>query len=185
MRHGVEVPEGTAVYAAWLRGIRAMHQSSTTAAAGVAVVAGPAAEAVVAAAAAGPAVGPVQLRPFREHRVKRLGDFVFCLHCFGKAPRYKAAEWRASCCDGDAPIGACPKHLLSATCVGSQGLEVQGGQEGQAGSRLHELRPAAKSWHSSLAAKALRPPKRRAGPRQPPHPDPVAGTRGRLHGAGR
>ena len=70
--------------------------------------------------------------------------------CFAKAPRYKVAEWRAGCCDGDAPIGATPKHLLAA--VHLQGSQA-GGQEGQAGTsrtRLAQLQAAAKEWQRSL-----------------------------------
>jgi hypothetical protein len=116
----------------------------------------------------------MQLRPYLAHRLINVGACELCIRCFAKAPRYRVGEWRTGCCDGDSPVGACPKHVLAAVHV--QGA---GGQGGQAGSRLLEIQTVAKDWHPSLSAKTLRPPKRRAGPRQPPPLDPAARIRSR------
>ena len=187
IRQATEVPAGTAVYAAWHGAIQAMHHRSRPAAGEVAVVAagadaGAAVGAVAGPAAADPAIGElaVLLRPYRAHNLSRVAGCEFCHQCFGRPPRYKASEWRASRCDGEAPVGAAPKHLLAALYVHSQA----GGQEGQVGrtARFEQLVAAAKSWHHSLAGKALRPPKRRAGPCHSLQADRARRSHGREQG---
>ncbi len=92
---------------------------------------------------------PLVLRPFRSHVVE------FCMQCCMRTPRYQPAVRRAGCCDGRAPIGACPRYILAAittsTAKWPTGHEVRG----------HELAEAASAFRCSLTAKALRPPKRR------------------------
>ena len=173
VRQGLEVPEGSSVYAAWLQASRRMHRHGSL---GQQVAGQPGVQPVVAAAEAAVLVPApaMQLRPYLAHRLINVGACELCIRCFAKAPRYRVGEWRTGCCDGDSPVGACPKHVLAAVHV--QGA---GGQGGQAGSRLLELQTAAKDWHRSLSAKTLRPPKRRAGPRQPPPLDPAARIRSR------
>ena len=107
-RQAAEVPAGTAVYAAWHTAINAMHHRSKPAA----EVGEPPVLAVAGAGDAGAgdvvAAMPCQLRPFRAHSLSRTAGCEFCLRCYAKAPRYRVAEWRAGCCDGDAPMGAAP-----------------------------------------------------------------------------
>ncbi len=45
-------------------------------------------------------------------------EVEFFMACFDEAPGYRAAMWRAGCCDGAAPIGAYPKHILAAVAEG-------------------------------------------------------------------
>ena len=173
MQAGAEVQAGTAIYAAWYRTIRAMHRFGSVQrqqTVGDAVAAEPA-EIVIDEA-------PVRalLRPFRAHRIARTADVEFCLRCFAKAPRFRVADWRAGCCDGDVPIGSCPKHILATVYLTGLGAEVPQARQ----DRYQALRVAARVWQHSVAAKFLRPPKRRVGTRQPPPLDPAARIRSRL-----
>ena len=165
-RGGVEDPAATGVCAAWQRTVRAMHAFAKAATAvpeetlGAADT-GPAEAQAVGAAAELPEVEPVAvpvplvLRPFRSHVVAKVAEVEFCMQCCMRTPRYQPAVWRAGCCDGRTPIGACPRYILAAittsTAKWPTGHEVRG----------HELAEAARAFMCSLTAKALRPPKRR------------------------
>ncbi len=97
---------------------------------------------------------PLVLRPFKSHVTAKVSEVEFFMQCCVRTPRYQAARWRAGCCDGRTPIGACPKYILAAMTTSTArwptGREVQG----------HEFE-AAGVFRGSLIAKALRPPKRR------------------------
>ena len=96
-----------------------------------------------------------QLRPFRSHHCVRAGEAEFCMACFSRAPRFKVAAWRQECCDGAAPIGACPKHILAA--VNTCRVAWPPRHEGRGAS----IEVAAKAWLDSHVFRQLRPPKRR------------------------
>ena len=159
---GIEVPAATAVYAAWQRTVSAMHACTRAAAFGLG--AAPSAEDAPAEARA-PGAEPeavtelaprrATLRPFRSHACFTVAEVEACMKCFMRAPRYRISAWRAGCCDGNAPIGACPKHILAAVMTSATVWPV--GHE----ARGRDLSAAAKAFGSTLAAKALRPPKRR------------------------
>jgi hypothetical protein len=152
---GAEVPAATAVYAAWQRTVSAMHACTKAAAFGLgAPVSAADAPAEARAAAAEPeavielAPRRVTLRPFRSHACFKVAEVEACMMCFMRAPRYRIPAWRAECCDGRAPIGACPKHILAAImtsatvwpagheargrdpCCGSEDLQQHPGCEG-------------------------------------------------------
>ena len=169
-RAGAEVPEGTAVYGTWVRTLQAMHAYQS------AVLVPAAAEAVAPAAVAGPAgddaaavqagdadggAGPppvpngLRLRAFREHACVVAGCVEFCMRCMCKAPRFRTAAWRASCCDGDAPIGGVPKHILAVIAAVRPQWPVRHAARG----RL--LLEAAVEHGRIFAAMVLRRPKRR------------------------
>ena len=97
----------------------------------------------------------VNLRPFRSHVCVRAGEVEFCMLCFAKAPRFRVAQWRQDCCDGAAPIGSCPKHILAAASVCSVQWPPQKAGRGA------NILEAAKWWQDSHICKQLRPPKRR------------------------
>jgi hypothetical protein len=154
------------VYAAWQRTVRAMHAFAKVVTAVpeetlVATDAGPAEAQAGGTAAELPELEPVAvpvplvLRPFRSHVVAHVAEVEFCMNCCVRTPRYQPAVWRAGCCDGRTPIGACPKYILAAittsTAKWPTGHEIRG----------HELAEAARAFRCSLTAKALRPPKRR------------------------
>ena len=179
MRAGAEVPDGTAVYGAWVCTLQAMHAHAKAVQrpageAAAAAVEPAAAEAPADGAAAaertgdgdgggGPPPVPVslRLRPFREHACVVAGRVEFCMRCACKAPRFRTAEWRASCCDGDAPIGGVPKHILAAIAADCPQWPVRQAQ------RVLQLVEAARAHGRSVAAMSLRRPKRRqAGGRQ-------------------
>ena len=162
-RAGEELPEATAVYAAWHGCVRAMHSLTNAGArqAGAAALG-------VGQAAAADAAGPepvhgdvqerramAQLRPFRSHQCVRAGEAEFCMSCFSRAPRFKVAAWRQECCDGAAPTGACPKHILAA--VNTCRVAWPPRHEGRGAS----IDVAAKAWIDSHVFRQLRPPKRR------------------------
>jgi len=167
LRGGAEDPAGTEMYAAWHRTVRAMHAFARES--GAAQPAAPlAAEAAVAAMAdehlvAEPAVPRLfVLRPFRSRVMAKCAAVEFCMQCCVQTPRHSANRWKAGCCDGRTPIGACPRYILAAVslCPATwpRGHENRG----------QELVVAARALRSNLAAKALRPPKRRMprGPQQ-------------------
>ena len=121
-RGGAEDPAGTEMYAAWHRTVRAMHAFAREA--GAAEPAAPlAAEAAVAAMAdehlvAEPAVPrPFVLRPFRSHVMAKCAAVEFCMQCCTQIPRHSANRWKAGCCDGRTPIGACPRYILAAVSL--------------------------------------------------------------------
>jgi hypothetical protein len=155
-RQGLEDPAGAAVHAAWTAAVKAMHLHGRRC--GGQPFPGPAVQ------HAGPdSVQPVivaepralVLRPFRSHAVGKAAEAEFCLMCLGKAPRYKVAAWRAECCDGRAPVGSCPKHLLAAISAASFEWPARHA------TRAAELKAFARQWQESHALKALRPLKRR------------------------
>jgi hypothetical protein len=163
-RDGGEVAAGTAAYAAWTAAIKAMHgraaQPPPPLLCEAALLQPP-----VPATAAGPA-GPereepelvpraLTLRPFRSHVAICSAEVEFCMLCFSRAPRFRTAAWRAECCDGTAPVGAAPKHILAAVAVAGGTWPVRHSARGA------DLKVAAKAWQFSHASKALRPPKRR------------------------
>ena len=159
---GAEVPAATAVYAAWQRTVSAMHACTKAAAFGLgAPVSAADAPAEARTAAAEPeavivlAPRRATLRPFRSHVCFKVAEAEACMMCFMRDPRYQIPAWRAECCDGRAPIGACPKHILAAIITSATVWPV--GHE----ARGRDLVAAAKTFSSTLAAKALRPPKRR------------------------
>jgi hypothetical protein len=166
-RGGIEVPAATAVYAAWQRTVLAMHAHTKVAvAAGLcSAVGAPGAAPAVVEPELEPVLEPVAepvllvLRPFRSHVIAKSAEVEFCMQCCMRTPRHLANRWKAGCCDGRAPIGACPRYILAAisisTAVWPAGHVVRG----------RELEAAAGAFRSSMAAKALRPPKRRQ-PRQ-------------------
>ena len=161
---GEEVPAATAVYAAWHRCVKAMH--ACTKASGRlqadAAAAGPLAVApAVGAVVQEPVLEPhaVGLRPFRSHVCVRSGEAEFCMLCFARAPRYRVAAWRQDCCDGGAPVGSCPKHILAAISVCRVCWPPR--HEG----RGANIEAAAKAWCDSHVSKQLRPPKRRVAAR--------------------
>ena len=164
-RANVEQPAATAVYAAWHTCVRAMH--SWCRAGGGRAAAGEAAadQAPVNVAAAGEADVQVlvpqacQLRPLRSHICVRTGEAEFCIACFCRAPRFRVAAWRQGCCDGAAPVGSCPKHILAAVslCRVSWPPRFEG--------RGANIEAAAKTWCGSHALRSLRPPKRRVAAR--------------------
>ena len=170
MRAGAEVPDGTAVYAAWVRTLQAMHAHAkavprATGEAAAAAVEPVAAEAPAGGAAAaedgdgggGPHPVPVslRLRPFRDHACVVAGPVEFCMRCACKAPRIRTTEWRTSCCDGDTPIGGVPKHVLSAIAADCPMWPVR------LAARGIQLAEAARAHVRSFAAMSLRRPKRR------------------------
>ena len=162
-----EVAECTAAYGAWVKALKAMHGhgSRDSAADAGAVQAAPAAvheEPAERREVLEPRV--VSLRPFRPHVMARIGEADVCMMCFGKAPRHKAAAWKAECCDGAAPLGSCPKHILTAVCTVPVVWPPRKAERGA------DICAFARQWHEGRALKALRPPKRRvaAGKRPPP-----------------
>ena len=160
-RAGVEVQEGTAVYAVWHRCVRAMHAVCNTEGAteeGCPVAAPAAAAAVVAPGAVlEPPRAQVgaQLRLFRSHALVQAGTCEFCMLCFAKAPRYRVAEWRSGCCDGTAPVGGCPKRVLMAAVAPEVTWPTKYAGRGA------EIVAAGEAWRDSRAGLALQPPKRR------------------------
>ena len=60
--------------------------------------------------------GSAQLRAeYHAHKCWQIGKLEFCVDCFAKRPRYKAAEWRASPCDGSEPahaMGAAMRNII-------------------------------------------------------------------------
>ena len=173
-RAGEELPAATAVYAAWHSCIKAMHsfckagarQAGAGEGAAAALGAGQAPADEEAAAGAGPEQAIVQdavarLRQFRQHHCVRAAEAEFCMICFSRAPRFKTAAWRQDCCDGAAPIGACPKHILAAVSVCTVSWPPR-----QAG-RGASIQAAAQAWSDSHVAKQLRPPTRRVAARAP------------------
>ena len=162
-RGGIEVPAATSFYAAWQRTVRAMHAHTKVAvAAGLLVAEGspgvaPAVVEPELEQVLEPVAEPVllALRPFRSNVIAKSAEVEFCMPCCTMAPRYLANRWKAGCCDGRAPIGACPRYILAAisisTAVWPAGHVVRG----------RKLEAAARAFRSSMAAKALRPPKRR------------------------
>ena len=173
-RGGAEDPAGAELYAAWHRTVRAMRaHTKLQEAAGQAVplaaaVAEPAVALGMAPAAEMPTDEPaarprqLALRPFRSHVIAKCAAVEFCMQCCMQTPRHLANQWKAGCCDGRAPIGACPRYILASVSLCPASWPR--GHEG----RGHELVVAARALRSSLAAKALRPPKRRMprGPQQ-------------------
>ena len=160
-RADAEVQEGTAVYAAWHRCVRAMR-----AARGVQSEVGEGRPEVAPAAAAAPvALGDgleppraqpgIQLRAFRSHALVKAGACEFCMLCFTKAPRYRVAEWRSTCCDGAAPVGGCPKHMLMAAVTAGVAWPARYAERGT------EIAAAGAAWRDSKAGLALQPPRRR------------------------
>ena len=128
VRGGVEDPAASEVYAAWHRTVRATHAFAKVAGvaepvAGLVAAAEPA-EALAATPAdehlvAEPAVPrPFVLRPFKSHVIAKSVEVQFCMQCWLQTPRHLARQWKAGCCDGRAPIGACPRYILAAasTC---------------------------------------------------------------------
>ena len=181
-RAGVELPAATAAYAAWHGCVKAMHSfckaGAKQAVAGEDAAAAPGAGRAPpgdAAAAAAVVVGarPVQalvqepvlqplvarLRPFRSHVCVQAADVEFCMLCFAKAPRFKTAAWRQECCDGAAPIGASPKHILAAVSVCTVSWPPRYAGRGAT------IQAEAQAWSDSHVAKQLRPPKRRVAAR--------------------
>ena len=106
---GAETTQGTELYRAWVDIIKRLHAAGkSTAGADAQASAG------ILPARPEPSLepAPLRLRSFRSHCTVVRAGVEFCLCCFSRAPRFRVAAWRAGCCDGIAPIGACPKYLL-------------------------------------------------------------------------
>ena len=156
--------EGTAVYAVWVAGLKAMHgvggrgiQQPAVAAADAATVHAVAVGPQAAAERSEPALAPraVCLRPYRAHVVVKVGEAELCMLCFSRAQRYKVAAWRDGCCDGAAPLESCPKHLL---CVFATCPILWPPRREERGAAILVY---ARQCRDSHALQALRPPKRR------------------------
>ncbi len=94
------------------------------------------------------ASGPcLQLRTLRSRIVGMRAVVEFYLACLLKAPRFEKTLWRVGCCDGAAPVGVCPKHILAAVSVGGE-------WPAGASERGAELAAAPEAWRHSIAARA-------------------------------
>ena len=87
------------------------------------------------------------------------GVAEWCMLCFSRAPRFKVAAWRDGCCDGVAPLGSCPKHILEAVRACPMLWPPRRAERGA------DISAVARQWHEGHALRALRPPKRRGAAR--------------------
>ncbi len=86
--------------------------------------------------------------------------------CFCRAPRYRTAVRRAECCDGAAPVGARPKHILAAVAAGSCSWPMRHSHRGAELNARRELGGTARSLRpcGRPSGDGQRPPGRRPFP---------------------
>jgi hypothetical protein len=153
----VEQPEGTAVYAAWVKALQGMHRASRqpSASEDVQMVAAAPAEAAPVDELVHVLAEPVVLQPFRSHRIVMTGSRAWCMACFSKQPRFHINVWKTGSCKGKQPIQSCPKHVLAVISQQATAWPQAWAERGRA------LEAAADQCRHLAASKALRPPKRR------------------------